>query len=85
MKSEIPTAPAGDITPDTAGAWLSMVAQVTGYGVTLNDAQRGKIDTRSALAQPGLALAGIQVAGRHIVMTFQDQETSGIALWASRT
>jgi len=51
MKSEIPTAPLGDITPETAGAWLSMVAQVTGYGVTLNDAQRGIVWANAAFSQ----------------------------------
>ena len=38
MKSEAEAPPTGDITPATAGDWLSMVARVTGYGVTLNDA-----------------------------------------------
>ena len=51
MKSEIPTAPLGDITPETAGAWLSMVAQVTGYGVTLNDPQRGIVWANAAFSQ----------------------------------
>ncbi len=32
--------PVGDITPETAGEWLSMLADVTGYGVTLSDARR---------------------------------------------
>ena len=32
--------PTGDITPDSAGGWLSLVAQMTGYGVTLIDAER---------------------------------------------
>ncbi|HWW81291.1 MAG TPA: EAL domain-containing protein [Steroidobacteraceae bacterium] len=51
MKSEMPTAPLGDITPETAGAWLSMVAQVTGYGVTLNDPQRGIVWANAAFSQ----------------------------------
>ncbi|MDB6008458.1 MAG: hypothetical protein JWL65_708 [Gammaproteobacteria bacterium] len=51
MKSDIPTAPPGDITPETAGAWLSMVAQVTGYGVTLNDPQRGIVWANAAFSQ----------------------------------
>ena len=51
MKSDIPTAPLGDITPETAGAWLSMVAQVTGYGVTLNDPQRGIVWANAAFSQ----------------------------------
>ena len=34
------TAPTGDLTPESAGSWLSLVAQMTGYGVTLNDAER---------------------------------------------
>jgi len=51
MKSDIPTTPLGDITPETAGAWLSMVAQVTGYGVTLNDAQRGIVWANAAFSQ----------------------------------
>ena len=36
---------------------------------------------RSPLAQPGPALAPIQTAGKLVVMTFQDQETGGVALW----
>ena len=51
MKSDIPNAPLGDITPETAGAWLSMVAQVTGYGVTLNDSQRGIVWANAAFSQ----------------------------------
>jgi diguanylate cyclase (GGDEF)-like protein/PAS domain S-box-containing protein len=34
------TLPTADLTPETAGEWLSMVARVTGYGVTLNDVER---------------------------------------------
>jgi outer membrane protein assembly factor BamB len=45
------------------------------------DAERGKIEPKAPLAQPGPALAPIQTAGTLIVMTFQDQETSGVALW----
>ena len=51
MKSEMPTAQLGEITPETAGAWLSMVAQVTGYGVTLNDPQRGIVWANAAFSQ----------------------------------
>ncbi len=29
--------PTGDITPETAGAWLSIIGRVTGYAVTLSD------------------------------------------------
>lgn len=45
------------------------------------DAEHGKIAAKASLAQPGLALAPIQTAGRLVVMTFQDQETSGVALF----
>ncbi len=45
------------------------------------DAEHGKIAAKVSLAQPGPALAPIQTAGRLVVMTFQDQETSGVALW----
>ena len=38
MKNPIALMPAGDIAPETAGPWLSLVAQMTGYGVTLIDA-----------------------------------------------
>ncbi|HVW68369.1 MAG TPA: diguanylate cyclase, partial [Steroidobacteraceae bacterium] len=31
--------PLGEITPETASHWLARMAQATGYGVTLNDAQ----------------------------------------------
>src|ERR1700722_19855639 len=40
MKKPAAPMPTGDITPESAGAWLSLVAQMTGYGVTLNDAER---------------------------------------------
>jgi PAS domain-containing protein len=39
MRPGNPAPPTGEITPDTAGEWLSMVARATGYGVTLLDAQ----------------------------------------------
>ena len=45
------------------------------------DAEHGKIAAKASLPQPGPALAPIQTAGRLVVMTFQDQETSGVALW----
>jgi hypothetical protein len=45
------------------------------------DQQRGSIEPKSPLAQPGPALAPIQTAGNVIVMTFQDQATGGVALW----
>ena len=40
MKKTAAPMPTGDITPESAGAWLSLVAQMTGYGVTLTDAER---------------------------------------------
>ena len=45
------------------------------------DAEHGKIQAKAPLAAPGPALAPIQTAGRLVVMTFQDQETGGVALW----
>ena len=51
MKSETVVMPPGEITPETAGAWLSMVAQVTGYGVTLNDPQRHIVWANDAFGQ----------------------------------
>jgi outer membrane protein assembly factor BamB len=45
------------------------------------DAEHGKIEPRAPLAQPGPALAPIQNVGRLVVMTFQDPQTSGVALW----
>jgi len=44
------------------------------------DAERGNIDPKAPLAQPGPALAPIQTAGHLVVLTFQDQESSGVAL-----
>jgi outer membrane protein assembly factor BamB len=44
------------------------------------DPERGNIEPRSPLAQPGPALAPIQNAGHVIVLTFQDQDSSGVAL-----
>ncbi len=46
------------------------------------DPERGTIDPRSPIAQPGPACAPIQAADRLVVLTFQDQETGGVALWA---
>jgi outer membrane protein assembly factor BamB len=45
------------------------------------DAERAKIEPKAPLAQPGPAAAPIQTAGQLVVMTFQDVETSGVALW----
>ena len=45
------------------------------------DAERGRIETKVSLAQPGTALAPIQSSGRHVVMTFDDEDTGGVALW----
>jgi outer membrane protein assembly factor BamB len=50
-------------------------------GRFLLDAEHGKIEAKAPLAQPGPAMAPIQMAGRLVVMTFQDEETSGVALW----
>jgi outer membrane protein assembly factor BamB len=46
------------------------------------DPERGTIEPRAPIAQPGPAVAPIQVAGNLLVMTFQDRETDGIALVA---
>ena len=43
--------PTGDITPETAGEWLAMLAQVTGYGVTLSDARRHIVWANDAFRQ----------------------------------
>ncbi len=45
------------------------------------DAEHGKIEAKVSLAQPGPALAPIQTAGRLVVMTFDDEDTGGVALW----
>lgn len=45
------------------------------------DPERSVIDPKTPLAPPGPALAPIQTAGRHIVLTFQDHESEGVALW----
>jgi diguanylate cyclase (GGDEF)-like protein/PAS domain S-box-containing protein len=49
--SEDVAPPAGDITPETAGEWLSMLARVTGYGVTLCDARRRIVWANDAFVQ----------------------------------
>ena len=51
MKSAAAAQPTGEITPATAGDWLSMVAMVTGYGVTLNDAQRNIVWANEAFSK----------------------------------
>jgi diguanylate cyclase (GGDEF)-like protein/PAS domain S-box-containing protein len=43
--------PIGEITPETAGEWLSMLARVTGYGVTLSDARRRIVWANDAFCQ----------------------------------
>jgi outer membrane protein assembly factor BamB len=45
------------------------------------DPERGTIEPRTPIVQPGPALAPIQVAGHLLVMTFQDLQTGGVALW----
>jgi diguanylate cyclase (GGDEF)-like protein/PAS domain S-box-containing protein len=50
-KSEAAALPAGDITPETAGEWLSMLAQVTGYAVTLTDAKRRIVWANDAFSE----------------------------------
>jgi diguanylate cyclase (GGDEF)-like protein/PAS domain S-box-containing protein len=44
-------APIGDITPQTAGEWLSLLARETGYGVTLCDAGRRIVWANDAFRQ----------------------------------
>jgi PQQ-like domain len=46
------------------------------------DLERGAIEPRSPIVQPGPAVAPIQKAGKLIVMTFQDQQNGGLTLWA---
>jgi outer membrane protein assembly factor BamB len=43
--------------------------------------ERGAIEPKTPIVQPGPALAPIQAAGNLLVMTFQDRETGGVALW----
>jgi outer membrane protein assembly factor BamB/TolA-binding protein len=45
------------------------------------DVERGTIVEKASLGQPGPAQAPIQTAGKLIVLTFQDQENRGSALW----
>ncbi len=45
------------------------------------DAERGRIELKVPLVNPGAALAPIQSKGKHVVMTFHDEETAGVALW----
>jgi outer membrane protein assembly factor BamB len=44
------------------------------------DLERASIEPKAPLAQPGPALAPIQVVGSTFVFTFQDDETGGVAL-----
>ena len=46
------------------------------------DPEKGAIEPRSPIVQPGPAMAPIQKAGKLVVMTFQDQQSGGVALWA---
>jgi outer membrane protein assembly factor BamB len=45
------------------------------------DVEKGVIDLKATLAQPGPALSPMQTAGKLIVLSFQDQESRGAALW----
>ncbi len=49
------------------------------------DLERGTIEARSPIVQPGPAAAPIQKAGKLVIMTFQDQSSGGVALWAFDT
>src|ERR1019366_134345 len=46
------------------------------------DLERGAIEPRAPILQPGPALAPMQKAGKLVIMTFQDQANGGVALWA---
>jgi outer membrane protein assembly factor BamB len=46
------------------------------------DPERGTIDPKFPLAQPGPALGPIQTVGNSIVLSFQEEESGGTALWA---
>jgi diguanylate cyclase (GGDEF)-like protein/PAS domain S-box-containing protein len=50
-KRKVAAPPTGEITSDTAGDWLSMLARVTGYGVTLTDARRRIVWANDAFTQ----------------------------------
>jgi outer membrane protein assembly factor BamB len=49
------------------------------------DLEKGTIDLRAPIVQPGPAQAPIQKAGKLVIMTFQDQASGGVALWAIDT
>jgi outer membrane protein assembly factor BamB len=46
------------------------------------DPERAAIETKVNIVQPGPALAPPQLVGNHVVLSFQDQATDGVALWA---
>ena len=46
------------------------------------DLERGTIEARTPIVQPGTAVAPIQKVGKLVVMTFQDQQNGGVTLWA---
>ncbi len=45
------------------------------------DVEHARIEAKAPLAQPGPAAAPIQTAGTLVVLTFQDSELGGVALW----
>src|SRR5262249_59677558 len=45
------------------------------------DPERGSIEPKAPLAQPGPAVAPIQAVANLVIMTFQDDESGGVALW----
>jgi outer membrane protein assembly factor BamB len=49
------------------------------------DLEHGTIEARAPIVQPGPAMAPIQKAGKFVIMTFQDQASGGVALWAFDT
>ena len=49
------------------------------------DPERGQITRRTSLSQPGPAVAPLQATGRRVVLTFQNPETGGTALFGLDT
>jgi diguanylate cyclase (GGDEF)-like protein/PAS domain S-box-containing protein len=59
------TTPVGNITPDTVLDWVPVVAEVTGYGVTINDEHRRVVWMNEAFTEmSGYTMA--EAAGRRV-------------------
>ncbi|MGC8638318.1 MAG: PQQ-binding-like beta-propeller repeat protein [Isosphaeraceae bacterium] len=87
--SKAPLHPLAQLNPDAAASGLAFGLAVSERELWLSagrsgkfslDPERGQITSQLPLGQLGPALAPLQLASRHVVLTFQDPATGGISL-----